>query len=139
MAVVVSFALTTAAAAEADPTFSAHGSAEQVYVTGLGAHEKMTLLDRHGHAVQTKKADSLGGRLFRNVKPGSGYRVRAPGGTKSDALTVLSTRPAPPSTGVYNQTIAPSGYQHLTPRDGTKLAMDVPPPQDVSSVLPTGP
>jgi uncharacterized protein len=137
VAVAVSFALTTGTAAAA--TFTAHGSAEQVYATGLSANEKITLLDRKGHAVQAKKADSLGGLLFRDVKPGSGYRLRAPDGTKSDPLTVLSTRPAPPSTDVYNQTIAPSGYQYLTTRDGTKLAINVHPPQDVSSALPTGP
>jgi uncharacterized protein len=42
---------------------------------------------------------------------------------------VLSTRPAPPSTSVYNQTIPSSGYGYLTTRDGIKLAIDVHLPQ----------
>src|SRR5256885_1008040 len=103
--------------------FDAHGSVEQVYVTGLAPSANVKLL-RRGNTVKTKQADSLGGLLFRDVKPGGGYRVRlASGGPRSDPLTVLSTRPAPPSTDVYNQPIQPSGYQYLTTRDGTKLAI----------------
>jgi uncharacterized protein len=60
--------------------FSAHASAEQVYVTGLGAHAQMSLLNGAGRKVATKRADSLGGLLFRDVAPGSGYRVRPAGG-----------------------------------------------------------
>jgi predicted acyl esterase len=119
--------------------FSAHGSAEQVYVTGLGAHAKMSLLNRAGHKVATKRADSLGGLLFRNVKPGKGYRVRlAKTGAKSGPLTVFSNRPKPPSTGFYNQTIPKSGYGYLTTRDGTKLAIYVHPPQDYLKALTNG-
>jgi uncharacterized protein len=135
------------AARGAGPGFSAHGSAKQVYVTGLKSKQRMTLVDRSGHVVQTKNADGLGGLLFRHVKPGTGYRVRpAGGGAASAPLTVLSNRPAPVSTKVYNQQIDPQGYQYLRTRDGTKLAIYVHPPSDVSNVLggvhapvPTGP
>src|SRR2546423_6645662 len=123
----------------AEASFHAHGSAEQVYVTGLQPHARMSLLDSAGHTVATKRADGLGGLLFRNVKPGNGYRVRpAGGGATSGKLTVLSTRPAPPSTKVYDQTIPKKGYGYLTTRDGTKLAIDVHPPQDIANALPTG-
>jgi predicted acyl esterase len=99
----------------------------------------MSLLSPSGRKIATKRADGQGGLLFRNVKPGSGYRVRATaGGAKSGALTVLSTRSAPPSTDIYNQTIPTSGYGYLTTRDGTKLAIDVHPPSDVSNALPVG-
>ncbi|HWE10931.1 MAG TPA: CocE/NonD family hydrolase [Solirubrobacteraceae bacterium] len=111
-------------------TLSAHGSVEQVYVTGLRAGERMSLLNRRGRTVATQRADSLGGLLFRNVPPGGGYRVRRfPRRAESAPVTVLSTRPAPPSTGVYNQTIPSTGYSYLTTRDGTQLAIDVHPPQ----------
>ena len=128
--------LTTAAGAVAAPTFSAHGSVEQVYVTGLAPGAQMSLLERRRHdGRHASSADALGGVLFRNVKPGSGYRVRlAGGGETSGPLTVLSTQSAPPSTDVYNQTIPSSGYGYLTTRDGTKLAIDVHPPQDVTNV-----
>jgi predicted acyl esterase len=49
---------------------------------------------------------------------------------------VLSTQPDPPSTDVYNQTIPSRGYGYLTTRDGTQLAIDVHPPQDVANALP---
>jgi uncharacterized protein len=126
--------LAAAPASAAGPGFSAHGSVEQVYVTGLSAHQQMTLLNSSGQTVATKAADAQGGLLFRSVKPGTGYRVRpAGGGAESGPLRVLSTRPAPPSTNVYDQTINPQGYQYLKTRDGTKLAIDVHPPQDVTN------
>ena len=126
-----------AANAAADPAFSAHGSVGQVYVTGLAPSQQMTLLSGSGRTVATQPADSLGGLVFRNVAPGSGYSVRpAAGGTASGPLTVLSTQPAPPSTSVYNQSIPPRGYGYLTTRDGTKLSIYVHPPQDVANVLP---
>jgi predicted acyl esterase len=128
------FALTAAAEA-----FDAHGSVQQVYATGLTPGAQTTLVDGAGRTVATKRADAQGGLLFRDVKPGGGYRVvLTKGGTRSDPLTVLSTKPAPPSTSIYDQQIPTKGYGYLTTRDGTKLAIDVHPPQDVSSALPTG-
>ena len=123
--------------AVAAPSFSARGSVEQVYVTSAAPGAQMSLLNGAGQTVATRKANSLGGVLFRNVTPGTGYRVRpSAGGEASGPLTVLSTQPAPPSTSVYNQTIPSSGYGYLTTRDGTQLSMYVHPPQDVANALP---
>jgi predicted acyl esterase len=137
---VLAFMFMTAAgvgaASAAEPTFNAHGSVEQVYVTGATPGEQMSLLDNAGATVAAKQVDSLGGLLFRDVTPGSGYRVRASDGTQSDSLTVLTTQSAPPSTDVYNQTIPSDGYGYLTTRDGTELAIYVHPPQDVAKALP---
>ncbi|MGH2925659.1 MAG: CocE/NonD family hydrolase [Solirubrobacterales bacterium] len=135
-ALTLAFMLGTGAA---EASFSAHGSVQQVYVTHLDPGAQMSLLDNAGNTVATRRADAQGGLLFRDVKPGTGYRVRlSPGGPKSGPLTVLSTRPAPPSKQVYNQSIPSSGYGYLKTRDGTKLAIDVHPPQDVTNVLPVG-
>jgi uncharacterized protein len=121
----------------ANASFSAHGSVKQVYVTHLGPGAQASLLNSAGGTVATKRADGQGGLLFRNVTPGTGYRVRlSAGGAKSGPLTVLSTRPAPPSTQIYNQTIPTDGYGYLKTRDGTKLAIDVHPPSDVTNALP---
>ena len=123
----------------AEASFSAHGSVEQVYVTDLAPGAQMSLLNRPGRKVATKRADAQGGLVFREVRPGIGYRVRlSPKGAKSGPLTVLSTRSAPPSTDVYNQTIPSSGYGYLTTRDGTKLSIYVHPPQDVANAAGTG-
>jgi predicted acyl esterase len=124
-----------AGAAEAAPSFDAHGSVEQVYATGLPAGAQVFLYDGEGHEVATKSADELGGVLFREVEPGDGYRV-ASGGVESPPLRVLTTQSAPPSTDIYDQSIPSSGYGYLTTRDGTKLAIDVHPPQDVTKVHP---
>jgi predicted acyl esterase len=128
-----------AAATRAAPSFVAHGSVEQVYVTGLGPRARVALFDRRGRKVATQRADSLGGALFRKLAPGKGYRVRPDsGGPQSGPLRVLSERSAPLSTAFYEQPIAASGYQYLTTRDGTKLAIFVHPPQDLSQAAAGG-
>jgi predicted acyl esterase len=122
--------------AAAEPSFSARGSVEQVYVTGLAPGAELSLLDSAGTTVATRQANALGGLLFREVAPGSGYRVRASDGAESGPLTVLPTDPAPPSTAVYDQAIPSRGYGYLTTRDGTQLSIYVHPPQDVANALP---
>ncbi len=127
---VVLLGLTLAATASAaSPSFSAHGSAEQVYVTGLAPNARMSLLRPSGRTLYTQNADSLGGLLFRNVPPGNGYRVRlASNGAESGPITVHSDAAAPWDPSIYNQTIPDNGYTYLTTRDGTQLAIDVHPP-----------
>src|SRR5438034_6798628 len=120
-------------AAAAEPSFSAQGSVEQVYATGLPPGAQASLLDPAGQVVATRNANDLGGLLFRNVTPGDGYRVTANNET-SGPLTVLTTQSAPPSTDIYNQTLPSDGYGYLTTRDGTKLAYSVHPPSDVTNV-----
>lgn len=113
-------------ARHAELSFSAHGSAEQVYVTGLAPHASMSLLDAAGKTVSAQRADGLGGLVFRNVAPGTGYRVRlASDGAESGPITVHSDAAKPWDPGIYNQKIKGCGYQYLTTRDGTKLAIDV--------------
>jgi len=134
---VLAFMSMSATGAGAATTFSARGSVEQVYVTGLAPNAQMSLLNSAGTTIATRQANSLGGLLFRNVPAGSGYRVRpSAGGAASPPLTVLSKQSAPPSTAGYNQAIPSSGYGYLTTRDGTKLSMYVHPPQDVAKALP---
>ncbi len=125
------------AASQPPPFFAAHGSVEQVYVTGLGPRARVTLFDRRNRKLATQRADGLGAALFRKLPPGKGYRVRlASGGPRSAPLRVLPDKSAPPSTAVYDQSIPASGYGYLTTRDGTQLAIYVHPPQDVSHAAP---
>src|SRR5947199_2247974 len=128
---VLALAFASSAAA-ADPSFSARGSVEQVYATGLPPGAQASLLDPAGQVVATRNANDLGGLLFRNVTPGDGYRVTANNET-SGPLTVLTTQSAPPSTDIYNQTVPSDGYGYLTTRDGTKLAYSVHPPTDIAN------
>jgi uncharacterized protein len=101
------------------------GSVQQVYVVGAHGNQRIALLDRRGHVVQSRRAGSLGGVVYRGVKPGPGYRVRPAGGHASAPVTVMPDRSAPPSTRFYGQRIPTSGYGYLTVRDGIKLAIDV--------------
>jgi len=129
-------ALFAAPGAVADPAFDAHGSVEQVYATGLAPGASVALLDSSDQTVATRTANDLGGTLFRNVAPGSGYKV-ASGGEESEPLEVLTDQSAPPDpVSLYSQSIPEDGYGYLTTRDGIKLAIDVHPPSDVTSVLP---
>jgi predicted acyl esterase len=105
-------------------TLVARGSVEQVQVTGARKGARVQLVDRRGKRVAAQHAGSLGGVVFRDVKPGAGYRVSA-GGARSKALTVMTDRAAPPSTKGYGQQLPKSGYGYLTTRDGTQLAIDV--------------
>jgi uncharacterized protein len=132
--VALAFALSSSAAAAAPVSFSAHGSANQVYVTGLSPFARMSLSNRRGRTIAIKAADSLGGLLFRDVPAGRGYRARLlPRGPRSAPLTVFPTQSAPPDPSVYNQTIPSHGYGYLTTRDGTQLAIDVRLPSDLGS------
>jgi predicted acyl esterase len=125
-AVAVAAALgLTASAAQAKTTLTARGSVEQVQVTGATPKALFTLVDRRGKRVDQQRAGSLGGIVFRDVKPGSGYRVEPRHGKATPKLTVSSQRSAPASTKIYRQTLPTSGYGYLTTRDGTTLAIDV--------------
>jgi uncharacterized protein len=121
--------VTTTSTSAATTSFTAVGSAEQVYVTGLGPSAQASLISPEGKTLDTQKADALGGLLFQKVSPGKGYRVKvASDGKESPALTVHSDAAAPWDPSIYDQKISDNGYQYLTTRDGTKLAIDVHPP-----------
>jgi uncharacterized protein len=129
-AVALAAAITLFPAASAEAAFTARGSVEQVQVTGAKKGSKLILM-RNGHRVAVKRAGKLGGAVFRNLKPGKGYRLR------SKRLTVFPNRSKPPSTKLYKQKIPTSGYGYLRTRDGTRLAIDVRVPAGVSGPYPT--
>ena len=117
------------ASAAAAATFTARGSVEQVYATGVTPGAQVSLLGRHGETISTQSADSLGGVLFRNVAPGRRYHVKLTStGEESEALIVHTAAPPAWDRSIYKQVIPKSGYTYLTTRDGTQLAIDVHPP-----------
>ena len=100
-----------------------------MYATGLPAGARVTLLDKDGDEVQTRRATSLGGVLFRRVDAGRGYRVRVDAtGKTSGPLRVRTNSPKQWNEDIYDQEIPSEGYGYLTTRDGTKLAYTVHPP-----------
>src|SRR3954464_13701932 len=76
LGVGVVVALVSASSASA-ATFDARGSTEQVDVTGLTPNAPVSLLDSSDTVVQTRNANFLGGALFRDVNPGTGYTVHS--------------------------------------------------------------
>ena len=74
LAALLALAFPAAAAA-----FDAHGSARQVYVTGLTPGAPTVLVKPGGKTV-TRAADPQGGLLFRNLKPGE----RLPGALRAE-------------------------------------------------------
>ena len=130
---VGALAIAAALPASASAAVSAHGSANQVYVTGAQPNTSLRLIDGDGERVATKPVGSLGGVLFRRVKAGKGYRVREADGTLSARVNVFTSKNAPNSTAIYNQTLPAGGYGYVTTRDGTQLAVSVRlpgPPED---------
>ena len=114
------------------PTVHAVGSAEQVYVTGLAAVGPG--LASHIPGEDPGDTDSGFARWPPVPQCSAGKRLpRGPidsDGEESAPLTVHSDAAAPWDPSIYNQTISDNGYQYLTTRDGTKLAIDVHPPTD---------
>jgi len=105
---------------------TAEGSARQVYATGLAGGARVALLDSAGRTVATRSANKLGGVLFRDVNPGSGYRVAVlPHGPRSATLTVHTDTPTQWNPDTYKQPIKTDGYGYMTTRDGTNLAYRV--------------
>ncbi len=118
-------------------TFQAHGSVEQIWV--VHAQPGATLTVVRGNVPRTitsATADANGGMIFRQLTPGTDYRVFQDAGgttTRSGFLDVMSQAPTPPSTSIYHQTLnvggwaghEKDGYGYLTTRDGTKLAVMV--------------
>jgi predicted acyl esterase len=126
--VIAALAVCMATAAGAS-AFTAAGSVDQVYVTGAAPAAQMSLLNSSGATIYTQNADSEGGLLFRNVKPGHGYHVRlVSNGEESGPIQVHSTASAPWDPAIYNQEIPDNGYTYLTTRDGIQLSIDVHPP-----------
>ena len=117
-------------------TFAAHGSVEQLWVSGAVAGAVLTVTDNKGRSVATAVADGQGGALFRGLTPGTGFRVSEDDHGRvrvSQSVTVLSPASAPPHPGVYDQVLptgvaaahGTDGYGYLTTRDGTTLAINV--------------
>ena len=136
-AAVLMLVLATGPSAAAEAAFDAHGSVEQVYVTGLAPGARVALVDRGGKQVDDGKrrrarAACSSARSSRATATACGP---SGSGEQSEPLTVLTDAVGAARTDVYDQEIPPSGYGYLTTRDGTKLAINVHPPTDVASAL----
>ncbi|MBX3025036.1 CocE/NonD family hydrolase [bacterium] len=111
----------------AEASFAAHGSVNQVYVTGATEGEVLELVGADWLVQQHGTVDSAGALIFRNVDAGAGYRVVAgsPGNlSASPALTVTNVDEPPPQS-FYDSQVIGKGYGYLQTRDGTTLSINV--------------
>ena len=107
--------------------FTLHSSVEQLYVTGAIPGSELDLTAADGSPVATGNADTNGTIIFRDLTPAPGYQV-----TEKSGSTVVVSAPASvkaaedvPPDSFYSQQQIGAGYQYLTTRDGTKLAINV--------------
>jgi predicted acyl esterase len=115
--------------------FEARGSVEQVFVTHAEPGQPLDLLDARGRSRDEGSADVQGSLVFREVRPGVGYRVLSRGAPSqlSPPLEVMSVAGSTPPQDFYAAQVLEPGYGYLTTRDGTKLSVFVSlpgPPED---------
>jgi uncharacterized protein len=112
------------------PTFVAHGSVNQVYVTGLTPGDAVTLHDSGDALVASGTADAQGAYLFRDVAAGTGDTVSQDGAT-SGPLTVTDPGDNPPDS-FYQHSPLHAGFNYIPTRDGTLLSANITFPTDGS-------
>jgi predicted acyl esterase len=81
------------------------------------------VLTSGSRTVATARADRLGSKVFRELAPGGGYRVRA-GKRRTRPFRVLRSG-ANPSRSFYRRKRLKQGLNYVTMRDGIELAMTV--------------
>jgi uncharacterized protein len=107
--------------------FKARGSINQAYVLGAKRRQRLLLVDARGRTVRAGRADRLGSRIFRGLRPGRGYTVRSRLGGR-----VVRTRPfrvlragTDPRRAFYRRKELEEGLNYVRMRDGIELAMTV--------------
>ena len=88
--------LAAAAPAAAQAALKARGSIEQAYVLGAKKGQRLQLLDAAAGVVGAGKADRFGSKIFRELRPGGGYRRQAraarPAGLQGPARRATTRR-----------------------------------------------
>ena len=106
--------------------FVAHGSLEQLWFSGAAPLTTAKLF-RGSVKVATARTDAQGSLIFRNVAAGNGYVVQV--GANASAVVTAAVRvmrkDERPASSFYSSKTIVDGYQYLTTRDGTELAIMV--------------
>ena len=108
-----------ATAPVAEAALKARGSIKQAYVLGAKKGQRLLLKDATGRVVASGRADRFGSKIFRDVKPGAGYRVQ-----RSRPFRVLRAGQNP-RRSFYRREKLKQGLNYVTVRDGVELAMTV--------------
>ena len=106
-------------------SFQVRGSVGQIAVWKAPPGATIEVHDGAGALVGSGTTDALGSIMFRDLAPGDGYAVVAPGLPLPNAtypVRVMTVAESQPADSFYaGQTLKP-GYNYITTRDGTTLA-----------------
>jgi predicted acyl esterase len=106
--------------------FTAHGSIHEAYVLHAKKGQRLVLV-RHGRKLATGRADRLGSLIFRELRPGRGYRIKARRGhgtVRTRSFKVLRAGANPPQS-FFRRKRLKQGLNYVKMRDGVELAMTV--------------
>lgn len=114
------------------PPFVVQSSIHQLLVSSATPGTVLGVRNAAGEVLQTGTVDDQGTLIFRNLVPGEGYVVflaeegRGAGAeiTESSPTAVWAISDVPPNEFYTSQRLT-NGYQYITTRDGTKLAVNV--------------
>lgn len=114
-------------AATAEAKVTAHGSIDQAYVLGAKKGQRLALVNRKGRTLARGHADRFGSKIFRALKPGPGYAVRAGNGNghATRRFSVLRAGASPKQLFYRKQPALRQGLNYVKMRDGVELAMTV--------------
>ena len=112
----------------AEAAFAAHGSVNQVYVTGATPGDVLELVDADSLVQQMGTVDTQGALIFRGVPAGTGAaRVVAgyPDALSASPPLTVTDVDSPPDQSFYASQVIGAGYGYLETRDGTLLSIMV--------------
>jgi uncharacterized protein len=121
--VAVLLALGAVLPTAATAAFKARGGINHAYVVGAEPGQRLELLAADGLVLARGRADQLGSKIFRDLRPGRGYQVRR-GQRRSRSFRVLRAG-ANPSRSFYERRTLRQGLNYVKMRDGVELAMTV--------------
>lgn len=127
-AVVLSSFLVCLAACGDDggpPDFQVRESVGQLHVTHAPPLTELRVTDGSGAEVAVESTDELGSLMFRNLAPGTGYRIEtttAMPAKKTGPFEVMAVEASLPAQRFYSEQVLTKGSQYITTRDGTTLS-----------------
>ncbi|GBD26130.1 Putative serine esterase [bacterium HR30] len=122
------------------PPFRVQSSIRQLLISDATPGTVLGVRNANDEVLQTGTVDNQGTLIFRNLDRASGYVVfevaesqsSRSGPTESEPTDVWGVEDVPPNEFYTSQRLV-NGYQYITTRDGTKLAINVilpGPPED---------
>jgi len=107
--------------------YRAFGSINQASVVDAPPSAELVLVNSQGDDVAKGRADRVGSKVFRSVKPGAGYVVEERSGPTTERSTpfeVLNESTKPPQS-LYDGQQLKAGLNYMKMRDGVELAATV--------------